>query len=75
MAGDEDWAGRVVPPPANDNGAGTGEAERHLRTIAQAIGRQIAREHFATWERKRRRAANDNAPGAEPEEEGSSPEG
>ncbi len=49
------------------------EAERHLDTIARAIGRQIAREHYAAWERKRRRqAANDNL---EREEEGRKPEG
>ena len=63
---------------ANDNGAGKGEAARHLRTIARAVGRHIAREHFRAWERRRQRAANDNRVSKQegvPEEEGQSPEG
>ena len=60
----EDQAAAVIPPPANDNGPEHGaaqEAERHLDTIARAIGRHIAREHIRAWERERRkRAANDN---------------
>ncbi|WP_420404257.1 hypothetical protein [Nisaea sp.] len=60
----EDLAAAVNPPPANDNGPEHGaaqEAERHLDTIARAIGRHIAREHIRAWEQERRkRAANDN---------------
>tara|TARA_R110002153_G_scaffold91252_1_gene222589 strand:- start:2095 stop:2355 length:261 start_codon:yes stop_codon:yes gene_type:complete len=59
---------------ANDNGAGMEEAEQHLRSIARAIGRHIAREHFRVWERRRQRVANDNQLAAS-EEEGQSPEG
>lgn len=68
----EDQAAVVIPPPANDNGTEQGaakEAERHLDTIARAIGRHIAREHIRAWERKR--AANDNRP----KEEGREPDG
>ena len=63
---------------ANDNGAGKEEAARHLRTIARAVGRHIAREHFRAWERRRQRAANDNRVSKKegvPEEEAESPEG
>ncbi len=71
----EDRAAAVIPPPANDNGSKQGaaeEAERHLDTIARAIGRHIAREHIRAWERERRkRAANDNRP----KEEGRKPDG
>jgi DNA-binding transcriptional regulator YdaS (Cro superfamily) len=60
----EDLAAAVIPPPANDNGPEHGaaqEAERHLDTIARAIGRHIAREHIRAWEQERRkRAVNDN---------------
>ena len=60
----EDQAAAVIPPPANDNGPeqkAREEAERHLDTIARAIGRHIAREHIRAWERRRRkRTANDN---------------
>ena len=63
---------------ANDNSpgteTGTGEAEQHLRSIARAVGRHIAREHFRAWERRQQRAANDNQLTAS-EEEGQSPEG
>ena len=59
---------------ANDNGAGKEEAARHLRVIARAIGRHIAREHFRVWERRRQRAANDNQLTAS-EEEGQTQEG
>ncbi len=62
----EDQATAVIPPPVNDNGPEQGageEAERHLDTIARAIGRHIAREHIRAWEREqRKRAANDNRP-------------
>lgn len=62
----EDQAAAVIPPSANDNGHEQGtakEAERHLDTIARAIGRHIAREHIRAWERERRkRAANDKSP-------------
>jgi hypothetical protein len=37
----EDQTAAVIPPPANDNGPEQGaaqEAERHLDTIARAIG-------------------------------------
>ena len=73
----EDQAAAVIPPPANDNGSKQGaaeEAERHLDTIARAIGRHIAREHIRAWERereRRKRAANDNRP----KEEGREPDG
>ena len=60
--------------PANDNGAGKEEAEQHLRSIARAVGRHIAREHFRAWERRLPRAANDNQLTAS-EEEGQTPEG
>lgn len=59
---------------ANDNGAGKEEAEQHLRSIARAVGRHIAREHFRVWERRQQRAANDNQLTAS-EEEGQTPEG
>ena len=63
---------------ANDNSPGTetetGEAEQHLRSIARAVGRHIAREHFRAWERRQVKAANDNRPVVS-EEEGQSPEG
>ena len=83
----EEPASGTVPSPANDNGSpggrgslgGRGGAEGGLdpriRIIARAIGRQIAREHYAAGERTRRRqAANDNA-APEREEEGRKPEG
>src|SRR3546814_2027323 len=53
---------------ANDNGAGKEEAEQHLRSIARAVGRHIAREHFRVWERRQQRAANDNQLTASEEE-------
>lgn len=59
---------------ANDNGAGKEEAEQHLRSIARAVGRHIAREHFRVWEGRQQRAANDNQLTAS-EEEGQTPEG
>jgi len=62
MTQKEDGAAVEIPPAANDNGGGKGEVARHFRTVARAIGRQIAREHFAAWERKRGQAANDNRP-------------
>lgn len=75
MKDKEDQATAVIPPPANDNGPEHGaaqEAERHLDTIARAIGRHIAREHIRAWEGERRkRAANDNRP----KEEGREPDG
>ena len=75
MTEKEDRAGADIPLPANDNGLEQGaveEAERHLDTIARAIGRHIAREHIMAWERERRkRAANDNRP----KEEGREPDG
>ena len=78
MTEKEDRAGADIPLPANDNGLEQGaveEAERHLDTIARAIGRHIAREHIRAWERgRRKRAANDNA-APEREEEGRKPEG
>ena len=71
----EDQAAALIPPPANDNGTeqrAAQEAERHLDTIARAIGRHIAREHIRAWEQERRkRAANDNRP----KEEGREPDG
>ena len=72
-------ASGTVPSPANDNGSpgsrAQGGLDPRIRTIARAIGRQIAREHYAAWERKRRRqAANDNAT-PEREEEERKPEG
>lgn len=72
---EEDRAGADIPLPANDNGLeqeAVEEVERHLDTIARAIGRHIAREHIRDWERDRRkRAANDNRP----KEEGREPDG
>ena len=75
----EGQASGTAPSPANDNGSPGSRAEGGLdpriRIIARAIGRQIAREHYAAWERKRRRqAANDNAV-PEREEEERKPEG
>lgn len=74
----EDKAAAVIPPPANDNGPeqrAAQEAERHLDTIARAIGRHIAREHIRAWEQEqqewRKQAANDNRP----KEEGREPDG
>ena len=72
-------ASGTVPSPANDNGSpesrAQGGLDPRIRIIARAIGRQIAREHYAAWERKRRRqAANDNATPKQ-EEEGRKPEG
>ena len=75
----EEPASGTFPSPDNDNGSPGSRAEGGLdpriRIIARAIGRQIAREHYAAWERTRRRqAANDNAT-PEREEEGRKPEG
>ena len=81
----EEPASGTVPSPANDNGSSGGRGspgsgaegglDPRIRIIARAIGRQIAREHYAAWERTRRRqAANDNA-APEREEEGRKPEG
>ena len=75
----EERASGTVPSPANDNGSpgskAQGGLDPRIRIIARAVGRQIAREHYAAWERKRRRqAANDNAT-PEQEEEGRKPEG
>jgi len=58
---------KLVPSAVNDNGQPDGERagglDPRIRIIARAIGRQIAREHYAAWERKRRRQAdNDNGP-------------
>ena len=69
----------TVPSPANGNGSPGSRAEGGLdpriRIIARAIGRQIVREHYAAWERKRRRqVANDNA-APEREEEGQKSDG
>ncbi|RCK27747.1 hypothetical protein TH1_10760 [Thalassospira lucentensis MCCC 1A00383 = DSM 14000] len=56
---------KSVPFPANDNGVSDdgrqGDSDR-IRAVARAVGYQIAREHFAAWEKKQRRAANDNSP-------------
>ncbi len=77
----EERASGTVPSPANDKGSPGSRTEGGLDPphpiIARAIGRQIAREHYAAWERKRRRrAANDNATAAlEREGEGRKPEG
>lgn len=73
----EDEDGIIAPPAANDDfsliggspngGSPIGGLDPRLRIIARAIGRQIAREQWAAWEREnRRQAANDNRP----EEEG-----
>ena len=81
----EEPASGTVPSPANDNGSPGGRGssgsrakgglDPRIRIIARAIGRQIAREHYAAWERTRRRpAANDNAT-PEREEEERKPEG
>ena len=81
----EEPASGTAPSPANDNGSpgvrgspgsgAEGGLDPRIRIIARAIGRQIAREHYAAWERTRRRqAANDNA-APEREEEGRKPEG
>ena len=81
----EEPASGTVPSPANDHGPSGGRGssgsraegglDPRIRIIARAIGRQIAREHYAAWERtRRRRAANDNA-ASEQEEEGRKPEG
>ena len=77
MKEENDFAERL--PPANDNrgpeGEKAGGLDPRIRIIARAIGRQIAREHYAAWEKKRRRqAANDNA-APEREEEGRKPDG
>lgn len=60
----ENRVATVVPSWANDNDAREAameEAERHLSTIARAIGRHIAREQIRAWEQERRQqAANDN---------------
>ena len=63
----EEPASGTVPSPANDHGSsgGRGSPESRaqggldsgIRIIARAIGRQIAREHYAAWERTRRRQA------------------
>ena len=75
----EEPAPGTVPSPANDHGSpesrAQGALDPRIRIVARAIGRRIAREHYAAWERKRRRrAANDNA-APEREEEGRKPEG
>ena len=75
----EEPASGPVSSPANDNGSPgsrtQGGLDPRIRIIARAIGRQIAREHYAAWERKRwRQAANDNA-ASEQEEEERKPEG
>ncbi|WP_419914598.1 hypothetical protein [Hoeflea sp.] len=61
---EKDDRATAAPSPANENGPGreaVQEAERHLSTIARAIGHHIAREHVRIRERERRkRAANDN---------------
>ncbi|MDM7978207.1 MULTISPECIES: hypothetical protein [Thalassospira] len=65
---------RVIPSAANDNGGG--EEAQHLRTIAHAIGHHIARQHYLAWEKKQRRAANDNSPATLGEEiKGQGPKG
>ena len=61
----EDRAAAVILPAANDNGPPGGAAgaavDRHIRTIARAIGRHIAREQIRAWAQERRQqAANDN---------------
>ncbi|KZC98802.1 hypothetical protein AUP40_22045 [Thalassospira xiamenensis] len=66
--------------PANDNEVSGTEVGRALTTdirmVARAIGHQIAREHFAAWEKKERRAANDNSPATLGEEiKGRDPKG
>ena len=81
----EEPASGTVPSLANDNGSPGGRGspgsgaegglDPRIRIIARAIGRRIAREHYAVWERERRkRAANDNA-APEREEERRKPEG
>lgn len=50
----------AIPSAANDNNGE--EAAQHVRTIAQAIGHHVAREHYLAWEKKQRRVANDNSP-------------
>ncbi len=91
---EKDDRATAAPSPANDNGPGreaVQEAERHLNTIARAIGRHIAREQVRIRERERRKwAANDskdrsanggrNAPAGrlearKPEREGPDPDG
>ena len=74
MTQEENGTAGAIPPPANDNDTGREEVARHYRTIAQAIGRHIAREHFRAWEKRRQQAANNNR-SAPPEEEGRFPEG
>ena len=67
----------AVPHPANDNNPPQGGLDPRIRIIARAIGHQIAREHYAAWERSgRRKASNDNVPaGPVSEVEGRKPEG
>lgn len=59
---DEETA-ELIPPAASNNdtpegGQVAGALDPHIRVIAKAIGRHVAREHMRAWEKERR--ANEN---------------
>ncbi|CAM3524546.1 Transposase [Thalassospira profundimaris] len=78
--GEKPEARVAVMPPVNDNDwPGRGleiKQDQHVCLIARAIGHHMARQHYSAWEKKQRRAANDNSPATLGEEiEGQGPKG
>ncbi len=70
----KDKRAKNVLPKINDNGVRNTELQLYI--ISQAIGHHIARQHYLAWEKKQRRAANDNSPATLGEEiKGQGPKG
>ncbi|KZB56387.1 hypothetical protein [Thalassospira xiamenensis] len=54
---------KIISCPANDNGkAKNADIDVHICTISRAVGYHLARKHYLAWEKKQRRAVNDNNP-------------
>ena len=70
----KDKRAKNVLPKINDNGVRNTELQLYI--ISQAIGHHIARQPYLAWEKKQRRAANDNSPATLGEEiKGQGPKG
>ena len=70
----------AVTPPVNDNDQPKArlkiKADPYVCIIAHAIGHHMARQNYLAWEKRQRRAANDNSPATLGEEiKGQGPKG